>query len=197
MEEPKDEPYEGAFSFVLPGEDEGGVRKLPSLYMGPTLFYADRSDERVKAHFGLMTSFIQRSVSDAVYSLHPVRIDGVYGLYGRDFFNRSLARRRLQRRGMEFAEQPFVLFDGETFEATGWGTFESRFVIFGDPYPDSDQAYAPTSAEAGFSLLTFRVGKPELPEVRNMLSVGARIQALANGDEKQLVESVRSGVGGA
>lgn len=177
---------------MLPDADTKGPRKLPSLYMGPTLFFADRSIEQVSERFRLIDSFVQRSLTEAVYTLQAVRLGELYGLYARDFFNRHLSRRRLQRLGLEFSRDPFVVFRSERFEASDWGSVEARFVIFADPAPADPAPYSPTPAESGFSLMTYRMGEPHWDEVRAMLKVAASMIPLAKEDHRGIIDRLEA-----
>ena len=176
---------------MIPEEVKSGPRKLPSLYMGPTLFFSDRQDERVAEHFGVMRSFLDRSLNEAVYTLQAVKVDGRFGLYARDFFNRSVFRRRLMRQGMQLSDRPFVTFDGQAFETSDWGKFEPDFVIFGDMSPEDSTRYEMGAGEIGFALMTYRMGKPDVHELRCMLQIGREIHPFVKEDASEVVAEVR------
>lgn len=192
VEDPGSDVYESAFSFVLPKKGGSGPRRLPSLYMGATLFFADRRLERVADQFRLITSFARRSMKEAVYTLQAVRIGDAYGLYARDFFNRSVYRRRLQRQGAELSASPVVLFEEGSFSTPDWGAFEADFAVFGDHSPDDPTPYTLKPGEVAFALMTYRIGQPSPQELTHMLRVASRVLPLAKEDATEVVTRVKA-----
>lgn len=169
-----------------------GPRRLPSLYMGPTLFFADRQITNVVERFRLIIAFAERSIHEAVYTVQAVRIGDTYGLYARDFFDRSVFRRRLRRQGVELSTSPFTVFQSGSFGTSDWGTFDIGFAIFNDRSPDDSTPYVLGPGEVGFALMTYRMGRPDSHEFRQVLAIGSRLLPLAKEDASEIVDRVKS-----
>lgn len=193
---PKEDAFEGAFSFVLPDDAARGPRPLPSVYMGKTLFFADRRPEAVAEMFAWIANALQRSLAESTYTLHAVRLGPVYGLYGRDFFNRAAFRRSLSKAGAEFAPVPFTTLSGTSFRCESWGRFDPRFVIMPNPDASEPGPIATTRAELAFALATFRIGGPDLQELQTLIDISKEMQGLSGEDPAALMGAVQANSNG-
>lgn len=115
-------------SIVAP-EAARGMRRFPAVYLGPSAVYADRDVDAVVERSGSLIDALGRSYSTQLFLVGAVRIEERYGLFVRDFYNRSVYRRKLVRAGAEFAEEPFVELTDSRFSVADWGSFSPSFVI--------------------------------------------------------------------
>jgi hypothetical protein len=128
---PGDAPrFSEAFSLVIDPPRKRGVRRLPSLYFRYAQLYAARNVEEVLERLEETSSRFLVAEERPLYLLNACELDGRPGLYGRDFFNRSMFRRELSAAGMRFAEDPFVRLNPDgTFSCADWGSLKADFVI--------------------------------------------------------------------
>lgn len=115
-----------------------------------------------------------------MYTLRACRVGDTYGVYGRDMFNRSAYRRRLERQGVRFSAEPVTGFrlDGN-FEDKRWGPFRADFSLLEGGDEDGEPIRIPGGL-VSFTLASFRlgpIGSQELSALvrvtHSMISVGA------------------------
>jgi hypothetical protein len=164
---------EGLFSlFVDMSSDH--LRKLPSLYLGPEQVFADRHASRVTERLRIWVEAVLQATRVATYTLFACHYKNIHGLYGRDLFERSIFRRHLQRRGVTFAETPFVYLQPDGgFSCPDWGDVVPRFIVLGGEGERPDEVFRTAGAMLAFVVATYRLGVvpgPELPRLIHALS---------------------------
>ncbi len=135
-----------------------------------------------------------RSARDTpTYLFVACEYDGIRGLYGRDYLNRSPFRRKLARLGVDFARESFVVFDGnDSFRAPGGGMFVPEFVVFNDQDEDPTKVVTRTEASTLFALAAYRIGGIPTPELAHLSRVAQRIDAISAGDPRALLDAITS-----
>ena len=114
------------------------------------------------------------------YLLQPIALGDRRGLYARDLLNRSPFRRRLQRLGAEFTDDPFVTFtESNRFHCKDWGEFEPSFVVTRGWDEDPDKVMESTDALLAFRLATFRMGGIGASELARLVQVSSRLESAA------------------
>ena len=199
VELPWGEPPQGAvrreesFSFVV-DSTETGVRKLPTFFFGRAQLYADRNLDNVTAILATLATRIVAYADHPLYLFTACKLGDKWGLYGRDFFNRAIFRRRLERLGMEFSSDPFVRFSSSgDFSSFDWGTFRPEFLILGltrvDPPPIMRLAGGPLF----YTMNTFRLGNLNREEFHALGKLLPKLDALNSKDPATLIEALRIG----
>ena len=146
--------------------------------------------------FAWIAGALQRSLDESTYTLHAIRLGPVYGLYGRDFFNRSSFRRSLSREGVDFAPVPFSTLADTGFWCEPWGTFDPRFVIMPNPDPRQPGPIATSRAELAFALATFRLGGPGLQELQTLIDIAGEMKGLSGEDPSALIRAMQASSNG-
>lgn len=121
--------HESVLSLIV-DESSKKVRKLPSLYFWNTLVHADRDVSNVRYVLERTVDGIARAKEVPTYRFAACRLEGKFGLWGKDFYNRSGFRLKIARRGLEIADDPFVTFHpGTGFQSDDYGQFEPEFAV--------------------------------------------------------------------
>jgi hypothetical protein len=181
---------EGVLNVVV--QESRRPRRLPALYFGTGLLFADREVEAVVKRARRTVSALLASQNEATFSLHAFEIDGRRGLYARDVFNRSPYRRRLMRLGVVFADDPYTtLTPRGTFKCEDWGEFTPDFMVFGYEDEDPSQVLVTKGAMVPMTAIDLRIG-PVTPEQLHLLIDALRsTEALSAGDSQALVAALR------
>jgi hypothetical protein len=171
---------------------ERGIRRLPSFYFRYAQLYAARTVEEVIRRLKEMTPSFVTAEERPLYLVTACELDGCRGLYGRDFFNRSLFRRKLAAAGMTFAEDPIVYLgpDG-TFYCRDRRSFRPEFVI-----QDATAVGGPPILQMRGALLLYwmsgrRLGKLTRDDLRNLAGAFSGITALNAPKVEDLVDELR------
>ncbi|MGH2806106.1 MAG: hypothetical protein ACRDKT_02400 [Actinomycetota bacterium] len=151
--------FTGTFSVVVDHSD-AGFRRLPTLYLGSAQLFADRSVDTVVDKTAAIVASTIEAPRRATFLLTPCRVADRVGLYGRDVFNRSIFRIKLEREGVEFATDPYVVLDEDgSFLSTDWGRIRPAFVVLNGAGETPDDVIRSEGALLAFSLATFRIGR--------------------------------------
>jgi hypothetical protein len=166
-------------------------RSLPILYWGQTAVFADRSPGVVAQRLAEMADALLHADDIARYFLHPCSLEGRIGLYGRDVFNRSGYRRRLERHGVVFASDPLARLTADgTFYCQDWGRFSPEFVILGNDAEDPQEVAETTPALLLWDLVGRRLGRVATWELARLAQLSRRTRAVSSGDASALVASI-------
>lgn len=177
---------EGGFS-VVAGSAGRGIRKLPSLYVNDVQLFAAREMVSVQKALTRTVDAFVRSSERATYMLTACEIDGRAGLYGTDFFNRSAYRRRLERLGMRFSTDAFVVLrDDGTFESTDRAPFVPSFVTLGAPSEDLPGVDVVHGASLLYQLAFYRIADIGEEELGRLASLAGGFDALSAADPADL-----------
>jgi hypothetical protein len=179
--------YPEIFSLVI-DRNEGRVRALPSFYFGSARVYADRDLARVTGR--LITTFndVVRAPHVPTFQMNACRVGDRYGLYLGDFFNRSVARIRLRRQGMEFAETPFVrLRDDDEFECDDWGSLRPSFLALTGKTDEPTELVRPARGYLLLSFASLRLGPIPRSELARLAAIIRDLDAVGAGDAATLV----------
>lgn len=144
---------------VVAGKNNGWLRQLPQLYLGPIPIFGAWDLNAIREHLErLLTAVAEAGRRQPVYLLTASEIDGRRGLYAVDRFNRSAYRRALERLGMKFAEHPYLRLSGKgVFESDSWNAFKPSFIIL--PADRGDVGHRVVRAgELLFRLAAWRLG---------------------------------------
>jgi hypothetical protein len=185
-----DRSYPEIFSLVI-DRGEGRVRELPSFYFGTARVYSDRDLEKVTQR--LITTFhdVCRAPRVATFQINACRVGDRYGLYLGDFFNRSVARIRLRRAGMEFAESPFVRFgEDDSFECDDWGRFRPSFLALTGKPDDPTELVRPSRGYLLLSFASLRLGYTSQAELARLANVLRGLDAVGAADAGTLVSEL-------
>jgi hypothetical protein len=195
----RDRQHEGMFSLVidtmdLTGDPAKKARKLPALYMGNAAVFADRSIDAVCARANKLVEAMVRSHERPTYCFHPIHFDDRFGLYGRDLFNRSVYRRRLERLGVTFSADPYPrLTERGAFECDDWGEISPEVVMLAADDADHPERIVQTGgALLPFSFLTMRFGPVHPSEIRLVTSVSKRMTAVSAQDPAAIMAFLRT-----
>lgn len=131
QEQPGGEPaHEGVLSLVVGSQGNQKVRRLPTLFLGPSPLFVDRDVDRVVERAEQTITVLQRAYTEPLFLATPMKVGHRRGLFARDYNSRSAYRRRLERMGAELSDTPFVTLtpDGY-FQANGMDPFRPAFVV--------------------------------------------------------------------
>jgi hypothetical protein len=181
---------EGVLSVVLRAGTR--TRRLPALYFGQRLIFADRDVAAVIRRLQKTVTVLLDSRDRPAFSLHACEIDGRRGLYARDVFNRSPYRRRLMRLGMKFAADPYTtLTERATFACDDWGEFSPDFMIFGYEDKDPKKVVTTRGAMLPITAIDLRVGDVTQSDLHLLIESFRSIEALSAKDSEALVAALR------
>jgi hypothetical protein len=178
---------DAAFSLVV-DEGQSHVRRLPTLYFRTSPVFAHRQLTAVWER--LERTLVALEVADRhpTYVMNACEIAGRRGLYARDLFSRSTYRRRLERRGMTFAHDPWVRFRGKEFECDDWGLFDPEFVILLSDLGDPKAIAQIHGGRVPFSISTYRLGLLKPEELRQLVKVLGSIDAVGSDDPSAVAD---------
>ena len=186
--------HEGVLSLVVP---EPGTarppkgRRLPTLYLGRAPIFAQRELSALERDLELTLQAILESRRQPIYWLHACRIDGCTFLYGGDTYNRSAYRRRLARRGVEFAEEPYVrLTERGTFSCPSWGELRLDFVILGTSGGEPREIVEVSGALLLGILSPSRLGALTSSELRHLVRAAKTMRGASALDAGAIVEHI-------
>lgn len=187
-----------ALMSLVTGDPDERPRKLPTVWFGKTPFYTDRDLARVVERLRYMVEATFYVPQRSTYLLNACRFDGMTGLYGQDFHNRSVFRSKLQRAGMTFSEEPFTRINSNgVFECSDWGEFEPSFVVLrnaSDFTEDPDEVVETKGAALAFALTAYRLGMAGPAEISRTVQMvrGARaVSALSPEPVARALSSIR------
>jgi hypothetical protein len=159
--------------------------------MGNYLYFTHRDVERVKAMLKVVADAALAASEEAVYALQACRLGDLYGLYGRDLFLRAPGRRRLARRGLTFADDPFVRFtEAGTFTCDDLGEFRADFVLLFDEGEDPKEVIETKGALLPFRFASFRLGRMKPDELTRLSGAVSTMRSLSARDEDALVRAL-------
>lgn len=177
---------------IVAGVDGGArVRRLPTLFLGPSPLFVDRDVERVVEQVERTVSFLQRAYEEAIFLVTPVKIGGSWGLYARDYNTRSTYRRRLERLGAEFGESPFSrLSDEGGFETDDMDPFRPAFAI-SESVNEPDTGVHPVSAGLLVSQVAMlRLGSMSTSELGSLAKALSGVRGLGSGQPAEVFEAL-------
>jgi hypothetical protein len=179
--------YPEVFSLVV-DRGEGRVRELPTFFFGMARVYADRNLDKVTQRLVTTYHDVSRAPRVPTFQINACRVGDRYGLYLGDFFNRSAARVRLRRQGMEFADTPFVRFnDDDTFECEDWGSFPISFLALTGKTDAPTELVRPSRGYLLLSFASLRLGDTRRPELARLANVIRGLDAVGAADAATLV----------
>ncbi len=188
--------HEGVLSLVVP---EPGTsrpakgRRFPTLYLGKAPIFAQRELSALERDLELTLQAILESRRQPIYWLHACRIDGHICLYGGDTYNRSAYRRKLARRGVEFAEEPYVrLTERGTFACSDWGEMTPGLIILSVSGGEPDEIVEISGAILLGILSQARLGALGTAELRHLVRATAGVTGTSAGDAGALVDHIKS-----
>lgn len=179
-------------------ESDERTRQLPLLYMGKSPIFAARNVPDVVERLILMIEVIRAVSKVPTYLFTACEFRGRKGLWGRDFFNRSAYRRKMEREGMRFSDHPVTYFnENRMFYSEGWDEFVPEFVILRKDldYPEEHKEVIRTHGAAlAFHVCSYRLQTVGTDELKQLMDVVQAIDGLSGRDPTLLVEELNSGV---
>ena len=176
---------------IIP-ESKEKVRNLPSLYLGPEIAYTHRDVEHISERVRLWADAIEQSPARPTYTFRACSYRGMKGLYGRELFERSIFRRRLARRGIEFDTRPYVYFDIGIFESEALGSFAPEFIILGGGHEDPAQTLTTEGAMLPFVLATYRLGPIRRSELSALIEATRGLRAISAAEPQTLLHALQA-----
>lgn len=187
---------EGGLSLVIRDPSESrGVRRLPMVWLEAYPLFADRSLDVVKARMTLAGQTVVDAASVPTYMLYAAQLDGAWGLYGRDLFERSTYRRKLMRLGLDMSPLPFVILDENGFQSPDGDPFTPRFALLGGGDDDPDRAEWFGGALVPFTISSYRFGPAGPDEIRRIVRYSSDITALGANRPEVAIAALRERLG--
>ncbi|HYP22495.1 MAG TPA: hypothetical protein VEV43_02890 [Actinomycetota bacterium] len=181
---------EGGFSLVA-GTADGRVKKLPSLYVNSIQVYAARDVSLVQAKLARAVDAFMASARVSTYMLTACEIGGRRGLFGTDFFNRSIYRQKLKRLGMTFSDDLYVMMSEDgTFYAQDRDPFVPEFVTLQKTSPPRPGADRVSGGFLVYLLSYYRIADIEAPELSRLVALAREIEALRANEPEDLVAAL-------
>lgn len=172
----------------MTGTAGGRVKKLPSLYVNSTQMYAARDLEPVRSKLARAVDAFRSSDRTPTYMLTACEVGGRRGLFGTDFFNRSIYRQKLRRLGMTFSDDLFVNMDGEgSFRAQDRERFAPEFVTLPRRSDKPPGVVRATGASLVYQLTYYRIADIRASELSRLVALAREIDALSATDPADLV----------
>lgn len=190
-EPPEDAPAkEGAFSLVT-GTADGRVKKLPSLYVNTIQVYGARELADVQSKLHRAVGAFQSSASTPTYMLTACEIGGRRGLFGTDFFNRSIYRQKLKRLGMTFSEDLYVMMNEDgSFYAQDRDPFVPEFVTLQKTSPPQPGATTIAGGLLVYLLSYYRIADLDAAELSRIVALARNVQAVRANEPGDLVAAL-------
>lgn len=181
---------EGAFNLVT-GTADGRVKKLPSLYVNSIQVYAARDTAIVQAKLGRAVEAFMSSGETPTYMLTACEIGGRRGLYGTDFFNRSIYRQKLKRLGMTFSDDLYVMMDEDgAFYAQDRDPFVPEFVTLQKTSPPQPGVTRITGGLLVYLLSYYRIADIDASELSRVVALARTVDALRANEPADLAEAL-------
>jgi hypothetical protein len=178
--------HEGGFS-VVTDTGEGRVKKLPSFYVNTTQLYADRDVSVVRAKLDRAVAAFTSPGERPVYMLTACEIGGRKGLYGTDFFNRSVYRRKLERAGMRFSRDPLTDFDGTSqFHSEDFEPFTPTFLTLPRRSDNPAEPWRLRGALLVHQLTFFRIADISARELSSLVALVGGLDAVGATEPEDL-----------
>lgn len=172
------------------------VRRLPSIYLGPSPVFVTRKPEQLKALLHRTLGLLRTASERSTFALTPIRLDEHLGLYARDMAVRETFRNYLKRLGATFADEPFVeLLDDERLQGS-WGEFSPEFMILGHYDEEEPERVLETSgAFVPFALAQFRLGHVSVLELKRLVGLCDGPLVMSSANPIELVGALRLRLG--
>jgi hypothetical protein len=168
-----------------------GLRKLPSLYVNDVQLYADRDVDGVVGALERAVDAFVHSAERATYMLTACEIGGRRGLYGADFFNRTRARLELQRLGMRFSHDPFVVLrDDGSFESEDFPPFDPSFLLLAPSGAGESASTRPSAAALVHQFAYYRIADLGIEELHRLPAALARMDIVGAPSADAVVRAV-------
>jgi hypothetical protein len=181
---------EGAFNLVA-GTADGRVKKLPSLYVNSVQVYGARDLEAVRAKLNRAVEAFTSSARVPTYMLTACEIGGRRGLYGSDFFNRSIYRQKLKRLGMTFSDDIFVMMEDDgSFYANDRDPYVPEFLTLPKTSPPQPGVTRVTGGYLVYQLSYYRIADISAPELSRLVALAKEIEALRSNEPAELAEAL-------
>lgn len=169
---------EGAFNLVT-GSADGRVKKLPSLYVNTIQVFAARDIALVQTKLRRALAAFMSSAETPTYMLTACEIGGRPGLFGTDFFNRSIYRQKMKRLGMTFSDDLYVMMDEDgSFYAEDRDPFVPEFVTLQKTSPPQPGVTAVTGGFLVYLLSYYRIADIGPSELSRLVALAQRVDAL-------------------
>ena len=149
----------------------------------------------VRAKLDTAVDAFLRSAERSTYMVTACEIGGRKGLFGTDFFNRSLYRRKLERLGMRFSKDPFTAFEGrETFRSEDLGSFAPSFLTLPRRSNNPAEPWHLRGALLVHQLTYYRIADIGPEELSTLVGLAAGLEAVGATEPEDLA-AVLTGAG--
>jgi hypothetical protein len=164
------------------------VKKLPSLYVNNTQVYAARDVALVQEKLARAADAFMSSSRVSTYMLTACEIGGRRGLFGTDFFNRSIYRQKLKRLGMTFSDDLYVMMNEDgTFYAQDRDPFVPEFVTLQKTSPPRPGVTLVTGGLLVYLLSYYRIADVGPEELSRLVTLSQRVDAMRANEPADLV----------
>ena len=181
---------EGAFNLVT-GTADGRVKKLPSLYVNSTQVYAARDLAAVQGKLRRAVDAFTSSATTSTYMLTACEIGGRRGLYGTDFFNRSIYRQKMKRLGMTFSDDLYVMMDENgSFYAQDRDPFVPEFLTLQKLSPPQPGVTPITGGYLVYLFSYYRIADIGPAELSRLVALSKEIDAMRASDPADLAAAL-------
>lgn len=153
--------------------------------------YADRDLSSVQSKLRRATAAFRSSEKVPTYMLTACEIGGRRGLFGTDFFNRSIYRQKLKRLGMTFSDDLYVMMreDG-SFYAEDRDPFMPGFVTLQKTSPPQPGVTRVTGGLLVYLLSYYRIADIDAPELARLVALARDVDALRSNDPAELAAAL-------
>lgn len=181
---------EGAFNLVT-GTADGRVKKLPSLYVNSIQVYAARELSLVQEKLRRAVGAFRSSAGTPTYMLTACEIGGRRGLFGTDFFNRSIYRQKLKRLGMRFSDDLFVMMNPDgTFYAEDREPFDPEFITLQKTSPPQPGVTRVTGGFLVYLLSYYRIADIGADELSRLVALARKVDAMRASEPADLADAL-------
>lgn len=167
------------------------MKKFPSLYVNSTQVFAARDVGSVQAKLRRAIEAFTSSDRTPTYMLTACEIGGRRGLFGTDFFHRSIYRQKLKRLGMTFSEDLYVMMDAEgAFYAQDREPFVPEFVTLQKVSPPQPGVTRVSGGLLVYLLSYYRISDISPSELSRLVALARTIDALRANEPADLVDAL-------
>lgn len=167
------------------------MKKLPSLYVNSIQVFAARDVALVQTKLRRAVGAFMSSDETPAYMVTACEIGGRRGLFGTDFFNRSVYRQKMKRLGMTFSDDLYVMMDaGGAFYAEDRDPFVPEFVTLQKTSPPLPGATRVTGGFLVYLLSYYRIADIGPSELSRLVALAKEIDAVRANEPDDLAAAL-------
>lgn len=175
----------------MAGTADGRVKMFPSLYVNSIQVFAARDVGLVQQKLRRTIDAFTSSAQTPTYMLTACEIGGRPGLFGTDFFNRSIYRQKMKRLGMTFSDDPYVMMNEDgTFYSQDRDAFAPEFVTLQKTSPPRPGVTHVSGGMLVYLLTYYRIADISPEELSRVVALARRVEALRANEPADLAEAL-------